>query len=61
MHPVEVVSLPGGGEITVVANSEGGAYVSVHSHGLAVSFGLTQDGVGELRAALGLAVMGRLA
>jgi hypothetical protein len=60
MQHLEVILLPGGGELTVIANTEGGVYVSIHSRGVAVSFGLTQENVAELRAALGQAVMARL-
>jgi hypothetical protein len=61
-HLGEVVSLPGGGEITLVPNSDGDVYFSVTNHGLSVRFTVPRDSVVELREALAFSwVAGRSA
>lgn len=59
MHELGVVTLPTGGEITVVPNGTGGVFVAIHQNGLAVSLGLSQEAVGELRAALAFPYLDR--
>jgi hypothetical protein len=55
--PGEVVSLPGGGEIHLTPNTDGGVYFAVYQGGLSARFTLDQDAVTELREGLAFMAM----